>query len=127
MPVASDEPIGHTSEGPNGHQNQRQHDERPAAKSKRGDNRPLGGQHLAVRTNPLESLSAALFIETEHLEIESLPRGHGRDAKPPVGETGRGCAEPAVTVEHEHRARHTHEREPMTGWASRIRWSNPVS
>ena len=70
------------------------------------------------------------IIEAECLEIESLPRGDGRDSKPPVGETGRGGAEPAVAVEHEHRSRRdwrVHQREPMTGWASRIRWSNPVS
>lgn len=126
MPVASDESIGHASERPNRRQHQRRHDEWTASISKRGDNGPLGGQHLTAHTNPLESLSAALFIETECLEIESLPRGHGRDSKPPIGETGRGRAEPAVTVEHEHRAR-THQRVPMTGWASRIRWSNPVS
>lgn len=94
--------------------------------SKRGDDGPLGGQHLAVHTDPLKSLSAAPFIEAECLEIESLPRSHRRDTKPPIGETGGGRAEPAVTVEHEHRAR-THQRMPTTGWASRIRWSNPVS
>jgi len=126
MPVASDEPVGHASERPDRRQHQRRKDERTTAMSKRGDDGPLGGQHLAVHTNPLESLSAALFIEAECLEIESLPRSHGRDTKPPIGETGRGRAEPAVTVEHEHRAR-THQRVPMTGWASRIRWSNPVS
>lgn len=126
MPVARDEPIGHASERPDRRQHQRRHDEWTTAMSKRGDDRPLGGQHLTVHTNPLESLSAALFIEAERLEIESLPRGHGRDTKPPIRETGRGRAEPAVTVEHEDRAR-THESVPTTGWASRIRWSNPVS
>ena len=130
MPVASDEPVGHSRKWSKRRQNQRRQDEYSAPVSKRGDDRSLGGQHPAIDSDPLESRRAALLVEAERLKIKSLPRGHGRDAKPPVGETGRGRTEPAVAVEHEHRSRRdwrVHQRVPTTGWASRIRWSKPTS
>ena len=98
MPVARDEPVGHARKWSKRRQNQRRQDEDPAPVSKRGDDRSLGGQHPAIDTDPLESRRAALLVEVERLKIKSLPRGHGRDAKPSVGETGRGRAEPAVAV-----------------------------
>ncbi len=93
----------------------------------RGDDGALGGEHLTVHTDPLKGLRASLLVEAEGVEIEPLPRSDSRNSQPPIGEAGRGGAEPAVAIEHEDGTGNGHQRSPMTGCASRIRWSKPVS
>ncbi len=93
----------------------------------RGDDGALGGEHLTVHTDPLKGLRASLLVEAEGVEIEPLPGRHSRNTKPAIGEAGRGGAEPAVAIEHEDGTGNGHQRSPMTGCASRIRWSKPGS
>ena len=72
--------------------------------SERGDDRPLGGEHLTVHADPLKGLRASLLVEAEGVEIEPLPGRHSRNTKPAIGEAGRGGAEPAVAIEDQEHA-----------------------
>jgi hypothetical protein len=80
-------------------------------------NGEVGTRHTGVGTDPLQGALALFGGDTERIEIGRLIRHRAiQPANVPLHPCRTGRAEGAVTVEQQHRRRHTHLiTVPITG------------